>query len=274
MKLILLFCLLLVTALQSTAQATSNPSAADSTFALNSITNQPVTSNSTASATLELPATAERQPLAIVRRFRPSVIVRESAEPEWVEARLAQQLFDRDTLRTENDGYAVVQLVDNSLIRVRPNSMLVIRGETNDRGGLNSRINVDRGSISLSVTGRQSEYEVGTQTAVAAVKGTEFRTTVNPDGSTTFLLFSGEITVRALQSGELINLRPRNQATVDPSGNRIQRERLSRRNIQSEQAQEQQLEQATAPSILRIRLVSPDGDIREIEIPYFRNGNN
>jgi hypothetical protein len=221
----------------------------------------------------EPPATTERQPLAIVRRFRPSVIVRESTEPQWIEARMAQQLFDRDTLRTENDGYAVVQLVDNSLIRVRPNSMLVIRGETNERGGLNSRINVDRGTISLSVSGRQSEYEVGTQTAVAAVKGTSFRTTVNPDGSTTFLLFTGEITVMALRSGQLITMGPRNQATVDAEGNRIQRERLSRRNIQAEQNEEERLEQAATPSILRIRLVSPEGDVREIEIPYFRNGN-
>ena len=223
------------------------------------------------SAELSISINEVRQPLAIVRRFRPTVNVRESDEPVWVEARIAHELYDRDTLRTEGDGYAVVQLVDNSLVRVRPNSMLIIRGDANDRGGLNSRINVESGSINLSVSGRQSEYEVGTQTAVAAVKGTQFSTTINPDGTSTFVCFSGEVEITALESGQTVSLVQRRRALVEADGRRIRLQRVSRREIRRLEREEVRLEEASSPSILRIRLMNNEGEIREIDIPYFEN---
>ncbi|MCH8496075.1 MAG: FecR family protein [Balneolales bacterium] len=212
-----------------------------------------------------------RQPLAIVRRFRPTVNVSDSDQPVWVEARVAHELYDRDTLRTESDGYAVVQLVDNSLVRVRPNSMLIIRGDVNDRGGLNSRIDVENGSINLNVSGRQSEYEVGTQTAVAAVKGTQFSTTINPDGTSTFICFSGEVEVTAMESGQTVSLNQRRRAVVEADGQRIRTQRVSRREIRRLEREEVRLEEASTPSILRIRLMNSEGEIREIDIPYFEN---
>jgi len=213
----------------------------------------------------------DEQPLAIVRRFRPTVNVRESAAQQWVEARVAQPLFHSDTLRTEQDGYAVVQMVDNSLIRVRPNSMLIIRGDVNERGGVNSRIDVERGGLNLQVSGRNSEYEVGTQTAVAAVKGTRFSVTLNSDGTTTIVCFTGALDVIARESGRSVELRGGRRALVNSSGQAVQTERVSRREMRRLEAEEVQLEEASVPDVLRIRLQNSDGDIREIEIPYFRN---
>lgn len=210
-----------------------------------------------------------RQPLAIVRRFRPIVNIRESQEPEWTEARLAHELFDRDTLRTGDDGYAVVQMIDNSLVRVRPNSMLIIRGETNDRGGVNSRINVERGGLNLSVSGRQSDYEVQSGNAVAAVKGTQFSAVLNPDGSATFVCFTGEIAVIALNTGQEITLTPRRRAQVDAEGNTVQVRRVTRRTMRSLEQEEARLEEASRPSIMRIQFRNAEGEEREIDIQYF-----
>lgn len=213
------------------------------------------------------------QPLAIVRRFRPTVNVRDAGTRQWVEARVAQQLFHSDTLRTAQEGYAVVQMVDNSLIRVRPNSMLIIRGDVNDRGGVNSRIDMEQGGISLQVIGRVSDFEVATQTSVAAVKGTRFSVVINPDGSTTITCFSGEVEVSARATGQTVSLRRGRRAMIDPQARAVQTERVSVREMRRLEAEEVRLEESSQPEVLRIRLRNADGEVREVEIPYFRNSN-
>lgn len=210
-----------------------------------------------------------QRPLAIVRRFRPMVQVRDSENVEWVEATVAYQLFDKDTLRTESEGYAVLQLIDNSLARVRPNSVLVIRGEPNSRNGLNSRIQVESGEVNLRVEGRVSQYEVATPSAVAAVKGTEFTTRILLDGSSEFICYSGIVEVRANTSGRAQNLTRRRRAVVDPNGNNIMINTLSNQEVRRNQSEYQQLDTSSKPKVVRIRFVNADGQVQEIEIQYF-----
>jgi hypothetical protein len=220
---------------------------------------------------LESSASATTRPLAIVRRFKPMVRIKESGKPSWVDAQMAFQLFDRDTLRTGTDGYAVLQLVDNSLARVRPNSELVIRGEQNARGGLNSRIQVESGELSLKVEGRVSQYEVATSSSVASVKGTEFTTRILPNGDTEFTCFSGVVEIMALGTGQTVSLTRRRRAVVDAEGNDIAVSTVSTREARQAQNQTQELDTAAKPKVIRLRFVNPDGQAREIEIRYFEN---
>jgi hypothetical protein len=218
---------------------------------------------------LEAGTSASTRPLAIVRRFKPMVRIKESSKPNWVDAQMAFQLFDRDTLRTGADGYAVLQLVDNSLARVRPNSELVIRGEQNARGGLNSRIQVESGELSLKVEGRVSQYEVATSSSVASVKGTEFTTRILPNGDTEFTCLSGVVEVMALGTGQTVSLTRRRRAVVDMEGTNITVNTVSTREVRQTQNQSQQLDAAAKPKSIRLRFVNPDGQVREIEIRYF-----
>jgi hypothetical protein len=217
----------------------------------------------------ESSTSATTRPLAIVRRFKPMVRIKESGKPSWVDAQMAFQLFDRDTLRTGADGYAVLQLVDNSLARVRPNSELVIRGEQNARGGLNSRIQVESGELSLKVEGRVSQYEVATSSSVASVKGTEFTTRILPNGDTEFTCFSGVVEIMALGTGQTVSLTRRRRAVVDAEGNDIVVSTVSTREVRQAQNQTQELDTAAKPKVIRLRFVNPDGQVREIEIRYF-----
>ncbi len=225
--------------------------------------------NSREDAMLETANAEAQRPLAIVRRFRPMVQVRDSENVEWVEATVAYQLFDRDTLRTESEGYAVLQLIDNSLARVRPNSVLVIRGEPNSRNGLNSRIQVESGEVNLRVEGRVSQYEVATPSAVAAVKGTEFTTRILLDGSSEFICYSGVVEIKANTSGRAQNLTRRRRAVVDPDGNNIIINTLSNQEVRRNQSEYQQLDTSSKPKVVRIRFVNADGQVQEIEIQYF-----
>ena len=75
----------------------------------------------------------------------------------------------------------------------------------------------------------------------------------------------------ARESGRSVELRGGRRALVNSSGQAVQTERVSRREMRRLEAEEVQLEEASVPDVLRIRLQNSDGDIREIEIPYFRN---
>jgi hypothetical protein len=239
--------------------------------AATSISDTPRYDTNGISAVLVMPVsfTSDDKPLAIVRRFKPEVLVRFSNQRTWVQAEMAQQLFDRDTLRTGEDGYAVVQLVDNSIARVRPNSLLIIRGEVNDRDGVNSRISVESGSMNISVTGRQSEYEILTPTGVAAIKGTQISATVNDDGSSTFICFTGEVLVSAVNTGQQVSLTRRRRAIVDPMGNTIRVESVSRREVRRIENEETNMQEAATPKFLRFRMMNAAGEIVDVEIPYF-----
>lgn len=209
------------------------------------------------------------RPLAIVRRFRPLVVVRQTSETEWHEAKITQPLFDRDTLRTGPDGYALIQFMDNSLARVRPNSLLVIRGETRDRGSTFSRISLEAGELFLNVNGRQSNYEVQTRTAVASVKGTSFNTKIEDDMTSVFTGFSGVVEIMALNSGQTVNLNRRNRVRVDQRGETVTLETISSSELQNLQQQYDDLEEGTRPEIMRLRFMNRSGQVREIDIRYF-----
>lgn len=211
----------------------------------------------------------EERPLAIVRRFRPIVVVKHTLEAEWLEAKITQPLFDKDTLRTGPDGYALIQFMDNSLARVRPNSLLVIRGETRDRGSTFSRITLEAGELLLNVNGRQSNYEVQTRTAVASVKGTTFNTKIEDDLTTVFTGFSGVVEIIALNSGQTVTLTRRNRVRVDQRGETVTLETISSTELQNLQRQYDDLEEGTRPDILRLKFMNRSGQVREIDIRYF-----
>lgn len=114
------------------------------------------------------------RPLAIIRRFNPDVFVRGNNSNEWVNAANAQPLFNADSLVTSDSGFAMIQFMDNSIVRMRPSSLLVIGGESRTRESTVTRLTMSAGEIFVSVTGIGESTEVVTPTAVAAVRGTNF----------------------------------------------------------------------------------------------------
>lgn len=156
-----------------------------------------------------------RRPLAIVRRFIPDVLV--GTESGWDQASQAQQLFSSDTLRTGEEGYAVVQFMDNSVAKVSPNSVLIITGEITSGGTTAARLAMELGEVFLEVSGRNSDYEMASPHGAAAIKGTEVNTEVDEGGST-FTVFRGLVGVRN-PAGEEIDIGANQQTSVDGDGN-------------------------------------------------------
>ena len=133
-----------------------------------------------------------------------------------------------DTIQTQADGRAQVQMIDGSTLSVRPNSTVVIRDSSSIFGGSSVRVALDGGQINVKtqeqaegtdnvVEVKQAENKLFGQTDASfgvnpATNGGEIR--ISRGGVETSI--NGEKTV--IQGGEF--------ATVDPSGKLSPREKL------------------------------------------------
>lgn len=64
-----------------------------------------------------------------------------------------------DTIQTQNDGRAQVQMIDGSVLSVRPNSTVVIRDSASILGGTNVRVTLDDGQINVKTQGKTESSE-------------------------------------------------------------------------------------------------------------------
>lgn len=209
------------------------------------------------------------RPLAIIRRFKPDVFVKHADDKTWSDAKMASPLFDSDTLRTESDGYAAVQFMDNSLVKIKPNSLLIIRGEVIDKNSTASRIAVEVGEIFLNVTKRQSKFEVNTPTAVASVKGTSYNTDVDKDGSTTVLVLSGSVELIATKTGQKVTLKRSDKGNVNAKNSNLTVTKASKKEMGEKENDYDNLDSGTKPKTIKLRFQNDVGQSREIEIQYF-----
>lgn len=216
----------------------------------------------------------EDRPLAIVRRYRPTVNIVSASLDELVEVQQADELHDADTLVTAEDGYAVVQFMDNSVARVQPNSVLIVSGEFTDDNTTAARLALQLGEVFLNVQDDRSDYEVSTSSAIAAVRGTEFIVRSNEDGSTQIVGMSGEVEIFAINSEEVATLLQNNMATVDSDGNEIDLTELTDEEIAELRQLYEEWDSRTETETIRIQFENEEGEVRDMELRYFDNSEN
>ena len=83
-----------------------------------------------------------------------------------------------DTIQTQSDGRAIIQMIDGSVYSVRPNSTVIVRDTTSLFGGKNVRVRVDDGQLNVRTNDQpentknivelgESENQVGPRTDVS-----------------------------------------------------------------------------------------------------------
>lgn len=215
------------------------------------------------------------RPLAIVKRFKPNVDVENRSADRSkrldIDKDKGEQLFDGDTLKTDADGYALVVFMDKSIAKVKPQSLLIVRGEsekTSKRS--NTRIDLSLGEIFLNVEPQgNNDFEVSTSRSLASVKGTEFGS--NADGYV--WVREGQVDVTALQSGETVSLFEKMYAQVDETGNEIASGTLSDNDINDLDEGFDELNEELIKKQIKFRFKDANGQIREITIDYYEKGN-
>lgn len=213
------------------------------------------------------------RPLAIVRRFKPDVEVKHADGKDWIAAQMGEQLFNADTLRTNENGYAAVQFMDNSLVKVKPNSLLIINGEVNDKNSTATRLALEIGDIYLNVTKRRSNFEVATNSSVATVLGTTFGGSSNPNGSSRFWVASGTVDVAALQSGQKTSLKNGMYAEVGADGSSVNSGYLSKKELEGLVGDYDRFDDSSASKTMKLIFQNESGQRREVDVKYFKNEN-
>ncbi len=221
---------------------------------------------------LYIPVEQER-PLAIVRRFKPEVLLANGEKVYELDLteNLGEQLFSGDTLSTDSKGYALVIFMDNTVAKVKPESMLIVRGESlADSKISDRRINLESGEIFMEVEPIGSgTFEVATSRSLASVKGTKFGTKAYGY----IWVQEGQVDVTATTSGQTVSLFEKMFATIDNQGNNIQSGTLTDEEIGKLDEGFQELDEDLIERTIILRFKDVNGQIREVPINIFEKGN-
>lgn len=215
----------------------------------------------------------EDRPLAIVRRFKPQVQLN-SVEKKFVldlTENVGEQLFNGDTLSTNKDGYALVIFMDNSIAKVKPESMLIVQGESLASSKISDRrISLENGEIFMEVEPLGSgTFEVATSRSLASVKGTKFGTKAYGY----VWVEEGQVDVTATNSGQTISLFEKMFAEVDNTGNNINSGTLTDNELNDLEEGYDELDEDLIERTIILRFRDANGQIREIPVNIFEKGN-
>lgn len=208
------------------------------------------------------------RPLAFVQKFKPSVGVENAGQLKNIEER-GTELYSGDTLRTNENGFALVQFMDKSLAKVKPQSRLIVEGTVEGRNNTNTRIGLEAGEIFLNVTEQgRDNFEVATNTTVASVKGTDFGATSNDY----FWVEEGEIELAVNNTGNTATLTDGTYGEVQDDGT-IETGELTDEELEERRSEYEQMSENVEPEIYRLRFIDSNGQERVIEVKVFENEN-
>ncbi|WP_441000923.1 FecR family protein [Fodinibius sp. SL11] len=211
---------------------------------------------------------ASDRPLAFVQKFKPSVALETNGELIDIRER-GKPLFDGDTLRTNQNGFALVQFMDKSMAKIKPDSRLIVHGDIQDKQNTSTRIGLELGEILLNVTDQGAQdFEVATNSSVASVKGTTFGATVDDY----FWVEEGEVEVTSSQTGQSVTLSAKTYAQVQEDGS-IESGELTDEELEERNGEYSEMNEKLEPTIYKVRFTNENGEERVIEVKVFENGN-
>ena len=163
--------------------------------------------------------------VAIILKSKGKVKVRKEKIKNWYDGIRGFHLDSGDIVKTYEQSLAAVMFTDDkSLLKVRDNSTLAIRGKRTNKT-ISKRISCTLGNFWIKVSKQKSKLLVETPSGVAAVKGTEFYCVVDSDGNAIIIVIEGlvelmnklgEALVKAGQTGKLTKGQPPEVLPTDP----------------------------------------------------------
>ncbi len=163
--------------------------------------------------------------------FEGDVRVIRAATRETISANSDTALYPGDTVQTQASGRARIAMADGSTLIVRPNSIIVVRDNTNSDDGKkpNVKVAVESGQMYVR-TEQQPEGSVHivetpkTKNKVGEQTGASFG--VNPDDNTEEIRVNTGVIETTNQSGEKTALHGGEYVSVNPSGTVSRPQRL------------------------------------------------
>lgn len=108
---------------------------------------------------------------------------------QWNPAEKGMLLFEGDRIKTGELARAAVLLDDGSLLRLNANTDLALKEKK--PGKKEGRLKVLLGRLWAKISQQDSQLEIETPTAVAAIKGTALELVVNSSGQSILIVWDG-----------------------------------------------------------------------------------
>ena len=150
--------------------------------------------------------------VAIILKSKGNVKVKKEKVRSWHEGGRGFRLDSGDIVKTYEQSLAAVMFTDDkSMLKVRDNSTLAIRGKRTNKT-ISKRISCAVGNFWIKVSKQKSKMLIETPSGVAAVKGTEFYGVVDSEGNTIIIVVEGivqlmnklgEVMVNSGQTGKM-----------------------------------------------------------------------
>ena len=163
--------------------------------------------------------------VALILKSKGNVKVRKGKNKNWQDGNRGKRLDSGDIIKTYEQALAAIMFTDDkSLLKVRDNSTLAIRGKRTKQS-IAKRIACKFGDFWIKVSKQKSKLLVETPSGVAAVKGTEFYCIVDSEGNTHVLVIEGIVELmnklgkalaKAGQTGKLVKGQSPKVSPTDP----------------------------------------------------------
>lgn len=151
----------------------------------------------------------------------------------WDNAQLGGIVYNGDEIRTGNRSLALLKFLDNSLLRVRENSIVTIYG-TKEETKLNKNTFIQQGKIGFEISKQKDEeFKFTTPTGVASIRGTKGYFNVPVDGSMLVFVEEGIIEIESsrgskasgsVNQGEVAKIDVDGNLNIEPVSDEIRNE--------------------------------------------------
>lgn len=184
---------------------------------------------------------------------------------EWTKALKGEQLSNGDQVKTGKQSLAIVKFLDNSILRVREQSLLTVSGE-GSRGSLVKTILLNEGAFGFDIKKQKQneQFRLTSPTSVASIRGTKGK-------------WSGGAGTDTLIVGEgLVNLRNNiSNRDLDVSAGFIgfsaqDGSLTSRQATQEELADASKASSGNSFNELKLELKDSKGNKKELQLRYNR----
>ncbi|GAB6282367.1 MAG: hypothetical protein STSR0008_11120 [Ignavibacterium sp.] len=136
-------------------------------------------------------------PIAVMMKIIKEVKLKKLNE-NWKDVKTGTPLITGDEVKTGSKSFALIKFTDNSLLRLRENTLIKIYA---DKKGKNISKNtyLENGKLGFKVMKQEDEeFQLTTPTMVASIRGTEGFLQINDDGSSLLIVETGSIDINAL----------------------------------------------------------------------------
>ncbi|MFQ6616692.1 MAG: FecR domain-containing protein [Fidelibacterota bacterium] len=201
--------------------------------------------------------------VAVGTKVRNAVERRPSGQEEFSALSPGTILFDKDFVRTGADGFLLlVYLDDKSMLKIRGNTDLEIRGERQGEG-ISKRIDMTAGTLKAEVPKqRKGDFVISTPTSTASVKGTSFWIVSDPEGGDQLFGLAGTVELTNLISGIVVTVGAGQTGFSSPDGS------ADVVTTSPDDVPEDVEEAGEEMKELRIRFRNEDGEERDLIINY------